>query len=129
LGAVFVTRSQSFFFLERPGALVIAAFVFAQIIASILGAYGLNGYANFYGSGWGYVVVAWVWSIVWFVMLDFIKMFVRKIVRSEISPFHHKEHGYSMHPYPQKAHRFHFSDIFHHRHRQAVSAAPSISTV
>ena len=127
LGAVFVTRSQTFFFLERPGNFVIGAFVVAQIIASVLGAYGLNGYTGFYGSGWGYVLVAWIWSIVWFVFLDVIKIVVRKIFRAEISPFYHKEAAtQSVHPYPQKGHRFHLSHLFHHK--RAVPA-PSITTV
>lgn len=69
LAAIFVTRSQGFSYTERPGWWVIGAFVFAQVIASVLGAYGLGGYPNngfedFVGSGWGYVLVAWIWSII-----------------------------------------------------------------
>lgn len=86
LGAIFVTRSQSFFFLERPGALVLIAFVVAQIIASVLGAYGLNGYTGFQGSGWGYVLVAWIWSIIWFVLLDPLKIIIRRFFKNRKNP-------------------------------------------
>jgi H+-transporting ATPase len=70
LSAIFVTRSQGYSLREMPGLWVLFAFIFAQIVASFLGAYGLGGYpndgvTNFDGAGWGYVLVAWIWSIVW----------------------------------------------------------------
>ena len=84
MGAVFVTRSQTFSYFERPGWWIISAFVFAQIVASVLGAYGLNGYEGFHGSGWGYVLVAWIWAIMTYLLLDPLKFLVRFILNKFI---------------------------------------------
>jgi len=84
LATIFITRSHSFFFLDRPGIWVVAAFIFAQAVASVIGAYGLNGYNGFGGAGWGYVAVAWVWSIIWFVPMDCCKVFVNWIKKTTL---------------------------------------------
>jgi hypothetical protein len=122
LGAIFVTRSQSFFFLERPGNLVLIAFVVAQIIASVLGAYGLDGYTGFEGSGWGYVLVAWIWSIVWFVLLDPLKIIVRRIFKNKRA--HHVAPG-EVEP---KKHHFNFfrkkTKVLPPKAAQEASSAP-----
>jgi len=84
LALIFITRSHSFFFLDRPGLFVMAAFVIAQVVASVIGAYGLNDYNGFGGAGWGYVAVAWVWSVIWFVPLDCFKVFVNWIKKTTL---------------------------------------------
>jgi len=102
LATVFVTRAHTFFFLERPGLLMSIAFVVAQAVASVLGAYGLGGYphddvmpvahsSNFFGSGWGYVLVAWIWCIIWFLPMDFIKLFSKAILHGKLNPFYSKD--------------------------------------
>jgi H+-transporting ATPase len=89
LALIFVTRSQGFSYTERPSWLVLGAFLFAQVVASVLGAYGLGGYPNngvndFGGSGWGYVLVAWIWCIIWYVPMDFLKFLTRGAVRGHL---------------------------------------------
>ncbi len=124
LATVFVTRTHGFSWMiwkERPGLFVASAFVVAQIAATILGAYGLNGFpddgeTDFKGSGWGYVLIAWIWCIIWYelplkflsnpvlfvltmpfpidhgryIPMDFIKFAVRSLMKGEIKLFHHK---------------------------------------
>jgi len=76
LSTIFVTRTQGFswmFWKERPGIPVIIAFCVAQTAATILCAYGLNGFPNnglinFNGSGWWYVLVAWIYFLIWCVL-------------------------------------------------------------
>eukprot|EP00121_Abeoforma_whisleri_P013346 Awhi_evm2s12309 len=100
---IFVTRAKGFSYFSRPGFLLLLAFVFAQVSASLIGGFGLNGYpfpsqqtpclncspnnqehgAPLYGTnsvdtasvlGCGtWVIVAWVWSLIWYIPLDFIK--------------------------------------------------------
>ncbi|KAF0691293.1 hypothetical protein As57867_001762, partial [Aphanomyces stellatus] len=84
---IFVTRTagiNTWFFAEKPCNLLLIAFVFAQIVASVVGAVGFNGYPSdrvaVIGCGWGYLVIAWLWSIVWHFPLDLIKFAVNYIL-------------------------------------------------
>jgi len=119
LSAIFVTRAYGWSYLEKPAPIVALAFVMAQSVASILGAYGLGGYPNdchnetrensaplpgtkcpgglgrstdWRGAGWGYVLLAWIWCLIWYVMLDPIKFFVRGMAKGKIRLFHYKVH-------------------------------------
>jgi len=74
-----------------------------------LGAYGLNDYPNngtsdFGGSGWWYVLVGFIWFLIWFPLMDPLKMVVRSVMKGEIFLFKHKFslhfqliHGHSHH--------------------------------
>eukprot|EP00127_Corallochytrium_limacisporum_P006489 Clim_evm20s229 gene=Clim_evmTU20s229 len=100
---IFVTRTRTFSFLDRPGTLLMIAFVGAQLIATIIGALGFGGYpdpsdtmdcqfcrwadefpspdseqyfvASVYGTGWGWALLIWIWCIIFYVPLDFVKFF------------------------------------------------------
>eukprot|EP00005_Dracoamoeba_jomungandri_P002641 CAMPEP_0174261966 /NCGR_PEP_ID=MMETSP0439-20130205/12693_1 /TAXON_ID=0 /ORGANISM="Stereomyxa ramosa, Strain Chinc5" /LENGTH=1154 /DNA_ID=CAMNT_0015346589 /DNA_START=54 /DNA_END=3518 /DNA_ORIENTATION=+ len=83
---IFVTRAQSFFFLSMPSILLMIAFVIAQIAATLIGIFGFNGYpddgfTDFVGCGWDYAILAWVWSIIWFLPLDLLKIGTRFLLR------------------------------------------------
>ncbi|KAL6068416.1 Plasma membrane ATPase, variant 2 [Balamuthia mandrillaris] len=81
--AIFVTRSNTWFFKSRPSYLLIAAFLLAQIGATIIGIFGFNGYPDgteFRGCGWGYALLAWIWCGLWFIPLDPIKVLTYRIV-------------------------------------------------
>jgi H+-transporting ATPase len=98
LATVFVTRAQGFswmFWRERPGLRVIIAFCIAQAAATVLGAYGLGGFpsdgaTDFNGSGWWWVLVAWIWCFIWFWPMDIIKFVVRSVMRGEVNLFSHR---------------------------------------
>ncbi|KAI9481408.1 MAG: HAD-like domain-containing protein [Benjaminiella poitrasii] len=51
---IFVTRSQSWFFLERPSLLLMCAFVFAQLIATFISVYANWGFTRITGCGWSW---------------------------------------------------------------------------
>jgi H+-transporting ATPase len=70
---IFVTRSHGFFFMERPSYALMGAFCFAQLISSIIAAYANWGFTNIQAISGGWIGIVWVWNIVWFLPLDWIK--------------------------------------------------------
>ncbi|KAF7062892.1 hypothetical protein CFC21_069443, partial [Triticum aestivum] len=59
---IFVTRSRSWSFAERPGFLLVFAFFVAQLIKGI---------------GWGWAGVVWLYNIITYLPLDIIKFLIR----------------------------------------------------
>ncbi|KAL3695073.1 hypothetical protein R1sor_008724 [Riccia sorocarpa] len=74
---IFVTRSRSWSFLERPDSLLMIAFLIAQLVATVLAVYANWGFARIRGIGWGLAGVIWLYSIISYVPLDPIKFLVR----------------------------------------------------
>ncbi|KAK0203606.1 hypothetical protein DFS33DRAFT_1332708 [Desarmillaria ectypa] len=70
---IFVTRSHGFFFMERPSVALFLAFCVAQLVSSIIAAYGDWGFTQIHSISGGWIGIVWVWNIVWFFPLDFIK--------------------------------------------------------
>ncbi|KAJ7955803.1 Plasma membrane ATPase [Quillaja saponaria] len=77
---IFVTRSRSWSFVERPGLLLVGAFIIAQLVATLLAVYANWGFARIKGIGWGWAGVIWVYSIVFYVPLDIMKFAIRYIL-------------------------------------------------
>ncbi|KAJ8480583.1 hypothetical protein OPV22_024310 [Ensete ventricosum] len=77
---IFVTRSRSWSFLERPGLLLCAAFVIAQLVATLIAVYADWGFAKIKGCGWGWAGIIWLYSFITFVPLDWIKFAIRYIL-------------------------------------------------
>ncbi|KAH9665529.1 ATPase 10 plasma membrane-type [Citrus sinensis] len=80
---IFVTRSQSWSFLERPGALLMCAFVLAQLVATLIAVYAHISFAYISGIGWGWAGVIWLYSLVFYILLDIIKFTVRYALSRE----------------------------------------------
>ncbi|XP_072986141.1 plasma membrane ATPase 1-like isoform X2 [Typha latifolia] len=74
---IFVTRSRGWSFLERPGILLVAAFVIAQLVASVIAATVTLNIAGIRRIGWGWTGAIWVYNIVVYLLLDPIKFCVR----------------------------------------------------
>ncbi|PPD75874.1 hypothetical protein GOBAR_DD27205 [Gossypium barbadense] len=72
---IFVTRARSWSFLERPGFLLVLAFVVAQLIATLIAVYANWGFAAIEGIGWGWAGVIWLYNLIFYIPLDFIKFF------------------------------------------------------
>lgn len=77
---IFVTRSRSWSFVERPGLLLMSAFCVAQLIATVLAVYANWGFAEIKGCGWGWAGVIWLYSIVTYLPLDILKFAIRYIL-------------------------------------------------
>ncbi|KAL3629630.1 ATPase 8, plasma membrane-type [Castilleja foliolosa] len=74
---IFVTRSRSWSFTERPGFLLFAAFLIAQLLATIIAVYANMEFARMKGIGWGWAGVIWIFSIVTYFPLDVLKFLIR----------------------------------------------------
>ncbi|KAJ7064779.1 hypothetical protein C8F01DRAFT_1128137 [Mycena amicta] len=77
---IFVTRSHGFFFMERPSTALLVAFCIAQLISSIIAVYGDWGFTKIHGVSGGWVGIVWVWNLVWFAPLDWIKFAMKATV-------------------------------------------------
>ncbi|KAG0552499.1 hypothetical protein BDA96_01G512300 [Sorghum bicolor] len=77
---IFVTRSRGLSFLERPGALLICAFVVAQLVATLVAVYATIGFASISAIGWRWAGAIWLYSLVFYVPLDLIKIAARYIL-------------------------------------------------
>ena len=58
---IFVTRSHGFFFMERPSFALMGAFCVAQLISSIIAAYGNWGFTKIEAISGGWIGIVWVW--------------------------------------------------------------------
>ncbi|KAF6158001.1 hypothetical protein GIB67_008130 [Kingdonia uniflora] len=74
---IFVTRSRSWSFVERPGLLLVAAFLAAQLVATLIAVYADWGFARIKGMGWGWAGVVWLYSIIFYIPLDVLKFIIR----------------------------------------------------
>ncbi|KAG6753030.1 hypothetical protein POTOM_043074 [Populus tomentosa] len=74
---IFVTRSRSWSFVERPGLLLVVAFIIAQLIATLIAVYANWSFAAIKGIGWGWAGVIWLYNIIFYFPLDLIKFFIR----------------------------------------------------
>ncbi|KAI9501529.1 plasma-membrane proton-efflux P-type ATPase [Coemansia spiralis] len=77
---IFVTRAQGFFFTERPSIFLMCAFVVAQLVATMITVYASWGFTQIRSAGWHWAGAVWIWDIVWFVPLDFIKFGMASVI-------------------------------------------------
>ncbi|KAG2536051.1 hypothetical protein PVAP13_9NG154000 [Panicum virgatum] len=74
---IFVTRSRSWSFVERPGFLLVFAFLVAQLIATLIAVYANWGFTSIKGIGWGWAGVVWLYNLVFYFPLDILKFLIR----------------------------------------------------
>ncbi|KAL2896944.1 Plasma membrane ATPase 4, partial [Bienertia sinuspersici] len=74
---IFVTRSRSWSYAERPGLLLFGAFLIAQLVATLIAVYANFKFAKMEPMGWGWAVVVWVYSLITYVPLDILKFIIR----------------------------------------------------
>uniref|UniRef100_A0A5B6Z0W5 Plasma membrane ATPase n=1 Tax=Davidia involucrata TaxID=16924 RepID=A0A5B6Z0W5_DAVIN len=74
---IFVTRSRSWSFIERPGLLLLGAFIAAQLVATAIAVYASWSFARIQGIGWGWAGVIWIFSVVTYFPLDVLKFIIR----------------------------------------------------
>ncbi|KAF9530294.1 hypothetical protein CPB83DRAFT_905548 [Crepidotus variabilis] len=77
---IFVTRSHGFFFMERPSTALLLAFCLAQLVSSIIAAYGNWGFTQMKAISGGWIGIVWVWNIVWFFPLDWVKFAMKATI-------------------------------------------------
>ncbi|KAF8732998.1 hypothetical protein HU200_015355 [Digitaria exilis] len=74
---IFVTRSRSWSFVERPGYLLLFAFFAAQLVATVIAVYADWEFCRIQGIGWAWGGAIWVFSIVTYLPLDVLKFMIR----------------------------------------------------
>ncbi|KAL4567224.1 hypothetical protein LXL04_022800 [Taraxacum kok-saghyz] len=74
---IFVTRSRGWSFTERPGLLLVTAFIIAQLVASVISATVTWELAGIRKIGWGWTGVIWLFNILTYMLLDPIKFGVQ----------------------------------------------------
>ncbi|PVF94102.1 plasma-membrane proton-e [Serendipita vermifera] len=77
---IFVTRSHGWFFLEMPSYALLGAFCVAQLISSIIAAYGNWGFTHVRAISGGWIGIVWVWNIIWFLPMDLVKFAMKATV-------------------------------------------------
>jgi H+-transporting ATPase len=77
---IFVTRAHGFFFMERPSYALIGAFAIAQLVSSIIAAYADWGFTKIHSISGGWIGIIWVWNIIWFIPLDWIKFAMKATI-------------------------------------------------
>ncbi|KAF8905185.1 plasma membrane ATPase [Gymnopilus junonius] len=85
---IFTTRAHGFFFMERPSTALFVAFCIAQLISSIIAAYGDWGFTKIQGISGGWIGIVWVWNIVWFIPLDWIKFAMKATIIKKLRARH-----------------------------------------
>lgn len=104
---IFVTRSHGFFFMERPSVALMVAFCIAQLISSIIAAFGNLGFTQIQGISGGWIGIVWVWvcvlmsfilvcsscpqNIVWFSPLDWIKFAMKATIIKRMRERHDRK--------------------------------------
>ncbi|KAG5569410.1 hypothetical protein H5410_059176 [Solanum commersonii] len=74
---IFVTRSRSWSFVERPGFLLVVAFLLAQFVATVITVYANWNFARIHGIGWGWAAIIWIYTIITYLPLDVLKFISR----------------------------------------------------
>ncbi|KAL2630280.1 hypothetical protein R1flu_014966 [Riccia fluitans] len=82
---IFVTRSRTWSFIERPGGLLLTAFAIAQLTATIIAVYANWSFAHIQGIGWKWACVIWLHAIIFYLPLDLIKFATRYLILSTSS--------------------------------------------
>jgi len=74
---IFSTRSRTFFFQgEKPSIWLVGAFLTAQLVATFLVVYADWPFTAIFPIGWGWAAIIWVYSIIWYLPLDLVKIAV-----------------------------------------------------
>jgi len=84
--ALLCVRTHRFFWDIRPSWFLLGALVISQTVATIIAVYGFNGYPHdenmgFRGVGWGWALAIWIFSILWVLPMDIIKIAAKKLLK------------------------------------------------
>jgi len=77
---IFVTRSHGPSWTERPSVALMAAFCLAQLVSSIIAAFGDWGFTQVRSISGGWIGIVWIWNLVWYFPLDLVKLFLKRTI-------------------------------------------------
>jgi H+-transporting ATPase len=76
---IFLTRTRGPFWSERPAKILLVAVIGTQIVATLIAVYGLLMPAI----GWGWALAVWGYALVWFVINDWVKLAVYRVIEPD----------------------------------------------
>ncbi|XP_024047932.1 plasma membrane ATPase 2-like isoform X1 [Citrus clementina] len=79
-GHLFVTRARSWSYVECPVLFLALAFCVAQLTATLIAVNATWSFATIEGIGWSCAGVIWLYNIIFYILLDFIKFFIRYVL-------------------------------------------------
>ncbi|EOA22158.1 hypothetical protein CARUB_v10002726mg, partial [Capsella rubella] len=82
---IFVLRSRSWSFVERPRPLLLCSFAATQCVATVVAVYPIWEIARMEGIGWGWACIIWLYDIIFFLTLDIVKFAIRYILTGKAS--------------------------------------------
>ncbi|KAK9946774.1 hypothetical protein M0R45_012220 [Rubus argutus] len=65
---------------EMMASVILTTFIIAQLVATLIAVYANWGFARIHGCGWGWAGVIWLYSVVTYIPLDFLKFAIRYIL-------------------------------------------------
>ena len=77
---IFVTRSHGPSWTERPSVALMVAFCVAQLISSIIAAFGNWTFTQVSAISGGWIGIVWVWNLIWYFPLDLVKFALKRTV-------------------------------------------------
>ncbi|TDL22773.1 plasma-membrane proton-e [Rickenella mellea] len=87
---IFVTRAHGFFFMERPSVALMVAFCIAQLVSSIIAGFGNWGFTQIHAISGAWIGIIWIWNIIWFLPLDYVKFAMKATVIKYLRERHAK---------------------------------------
>jgi H+-transporting ATPase len=54
--------------------MLVGAFIAAQLIATFIAVWANWNFTHIHGCGWTWAGIVWIWNIIWFFPLDFLKV-------------------------------------------------------
>ncbi|KAF8980329.1 plasma membrane H+-ATPase [Entomortierella lignicola] len=81
---IFVTRSHGLSYFEKPSLILCSAFVLAQLVATFIAVYANWGFTQIEGCGWGWAAVVWVWNVIWYIPMDFLKFGLQYVFKPSL---------------------------------------------
>jgi len=83
---IFSTRAPTFFFLSLPSYWLMGAFVIAQLCATFIAVYADWEFTAMAPIGWQYAGFVWIWSLIWYIPTDLVKIAAHWIMNG--NPWH-----------------------------------------
>ncbi|KDN47421.1 hypothetical protein RSAG8_03561, partial [Rhizoctonia solani AG-8 WAC10335] len=67
-------------YLQHPSTALLGAFAIAQLVSSIIATYADWGFTEIHSISGGWIGIIWIWNIIWFFPLDWIKFAMKATV-------------------------------------------------
>lgn len=77
--------------MERPSVALMGAFVIAQVVSSIIAAFADWGFTDIHSISGGWIGIVWIWNLIWFLPLDWIKFAMKATIIKSLRARHERQ--------------------------------------